>query len=146
MARFAIIDAGRVTNIIEADADFAATIGAIDATGAAIGDSWDGAQFHKPPPAPVDPVVLRSEIVSATQARLDAFAQTRAYDSILSACTYSTSSVLRFAVEGQAAVNARDATWAALYALLAQVELGAVPMPASFADVEPTLPVLEWPV
>lgn len=51
MARFAIIDAGRVTNIIEADEEFAASIGAIDATGAAIGDLWDGETFT-PPPAP----------------------------------------------------------------------------------------------
>ena len=49
MARFALIDAGRVTNIIEADADFAVTIGAIDATGAGIGDLWDGTAYSKPP-------------------------------------------------------------------------------------------------
>ena len=50
MARFAIIDAGRVTNIIEADAEFAASIGAIDATDAAIGDLWDGQDFTPPLP------------------------------------------------------------------------------------------------
>lgn len=50
MARFAIIDAGRVTNIIEADAEFAASIGAIDATGGSIGDLWDGVAFTKPLP------------------------------------------------------------------------------------------------
>jgi hypothetical protein len=55
MARFAIIDTGRVTNIIEADAGFAATLGAIDATGAGIGDLWDGETFTAPPapPAPI---------------------------------------------------------------------------------------------
>lgn len=53
MARFAIIDAGRVTNIIEADAGFAASIGAIDATGAAIGDLWDGETFTPAPPEPL---------------------------------------------------------------------------------------------
>ena len=66
MTRFAIIDAGRVTNIIEADADFAASIGAVDATGASIGDLWDGKTFIKPPAAP--PVVPQS--VTMRQARL----------------------------------------------------------------------------
>lgn len=66
MARFAIIDAGRVTNIIEADAEFAASIGAIDATGAAIGDLWDGEAFTPPaPPAPEVP-----QAVTMRQARL----------------------------------------------------------------------------
>ena len=50
MARFAIIDAGRVTNIIEAEAAFASSIGAIAATSASIGDTWDGAQFISPTP------------------------------------------------------------------------------------------------
>lgn len=104
------------------------------------------------PPAPVPPTeeqaaqALQAAIVSATQARLDAFAQTRAYDGILSACTYAASSVPRFAAEGQCAVDVRDATWSALYQLLADVQAGARPMPAGFADVEPLLPALAWPV
>ena len=89
---------------------------------------------------------LQEAIVAATQARLDDFAQTRNYDSILSACTYATSSVPKFAAEGQAAVNARDATWSALYAVLADVQAGTRPMPTGLADVEPDLPALVWPV
>ena len=34
---------------------------------------------------------------------------------------------------------------AALYALLADVQAGARPAPASFGDVQPLLPALEWP-
>ena len=88
---------------------------------------------------------LQAAIVTATQARLDAFAQTRAYDSILSACTYAPSSVPKFAAEGQRAVDLRDATWSALYALLADVQAGTRPMPTGFPDVEPLLPLLSWP-
>lgn len=88
---------------------------------------------------------MQAEIVEAVQRRLDSFAQTRNYDNILSACTYASSSVPRFASEGQAAVDARDATWATLYTLLGEVQAGTRPMPESFADVEPLLPVLEWP-
>lgn len=87
---------------------------------------------------------VQAAIVAATQARLDAFAQQRGYDGILSACTYATSSVPKFMREGQDAVNARDATWAALYTIMGQVQAGALPIPSGFADVEPLLPVLEW--
>lgn len=53
MARFAIIDAGRVTNIIEAEQDFAETIGAVPAGSAGIGWMWDGTDFVEPPPQPI---------------------------------------------------------------------------------------------
>ena len=81
----------------------------------------------------------------AGEARLDAFAKTRNYDGILSASTYATSTVLKFAAEGQYAVDARDQTWSALYALMAEVLAGTRPMPESFAEVEPLLPNLVWP-
>lgn len=88
---------------------------------------------------------LQDKIVKDTQSRLDDFAKTRNYDGILSACTYATSTVPKFQAEGQYCVNARDATWATLYQLFDDVTSGIKPMPASFADVEPLLPVLEWP-
>lgn len=88
---------------------------------------------------------IKQAIVQATQQRLDSFAQTRGYDGILSACTYAASSVPKFAAEGVYAVGARDATWAALYGVMADVQAGNTPMPASFADIEPLLPVLSWP-
>lgn len=92
-----------------------------------------------------DPPSLQEQVVAATQERLDDFARTRNYDGILSACTYATSTAPKFAAEGQYAVQARDATWAALYALLGDVQAGTRPVPASFADVESFLPVLAWP-
>jgi hypothetical protein len=105
------------------------------------------------PEVPVTPrtVVLPAEqvkgdIVTQTQARLDAFAQTRGYDGILSACTYAADPVPKFAAEGAYAVVARSQTWSALYALLDAVQAGTTPMPTGFADVEPLLPVLAWPV
>lgn len=94
---------------------------------------------------------LQKGIVVAVQKRLDAFAQTRGYDGILSACTYALSAVPKFAAEGQYCTDARDATWAGLYQLLATVQAGNWPtegagqMPAGYADIEPELPVLEWP-
>jgi len=88
---------------------------------------------------------LKSAITRATQERLDIFAQTRNYDGILSACTYATSTIPKFAAEGQHAVNMRDLTWATLYTVMAEVEAGTRPMPTGFADIEPDLPALVWP-
>ena len=90
-------------------------------------------------------IAVQSIIVEQTQQRLDDFAKTRNYDSILSACTYATSTIPKFASEGQYAVNARDNTWATLYIIMGEVQAGTRPMPTSFADVEPLLPVLTWP-
>ena len=98
-----------------------------------------------PEPQASDPSQLQAAIVQFTQRRLDDFARTRNYDGILSACTYATSTVPKFAVEGQYAVQARDATWAALYVLLAEVQAGTRPVPDDFEDVAPLLPPLEWP-
>lgn len=89
---------------------------------------------------------LQHSIVDSTQQRLDAFARTRNYDGILSACTYATSTVPKFQAEGQYAVQVRDATWAALYAFMADVQAGTRSVPSGFEDVEPLLPALEWPV
>lgn len=88
---------------------------------------------------------LQQSIVDATQQRLDDFARTRNYDGILSACTYATSAVPKFAAEGQYAVQARDATWAALYQYMDAVQAAEKPVPTGFEDIEPTLPTLEWP-
>lgn len=89
---------------------------------------------------------VKASIIAATQARLDQFAMTRNYSSMLSACTYATSPTPRFAVEGQYCVSARDATWAALYQMLDEVLAGTRPMPSGYADIEAELPVLSWPV
>jgi hypothetical protein len=87
----------------------------------------------------------KREIGEQVQARLDAFARTREYDGILSLCTYASSAVSAYAVEGQYGVDARDATWTALYAILAEVETGARPMPLGYDEIAPELPVLAWP-
>lgn len=88
---------------------------------------------------------VQEKIVYFTQKRLDDFAQTRNYDGILSLCTYATSTNPKFQSEGQYGVTARDATWAKLYEILAEVEAGTRPTPTGFSDIEPELPVLAWP-
>jgi hypothetical protein len=88
---------------------------------------------------------VKNEIIDATQKRLDDFAQTRNYDGILSACTYATSAVPKFATEGQYCVEVRDTTWAALYDILGKVQAGTRPQPSGYSDIESDLPVLTWP-
>lgn len=87
---------------------------------------------------------LRSNIINSVQVRLDEFAQTRNYDGILSACTYATSTISAFQQEGQRCLQLRDETWAAVYAILADVHAGIRRMPTNFADIETLLPPLSW--
>jgi len=90
------------------------------------------------------PQMIKNEIINNTQRRLDEFAKTRGYDGILSACTYASSKITKFATEGQKAVDLRDQTWGFLFEYMAEVEAGTKPMPTGYADVESLLPVLTW--
>lgn len=80
----------------------------------------------------------------SVQQHLDNWARTRNYDGIMSLCTYATSTNSKFAAEGKAGVDARDATWAACYALLAEVEAGKAAMPTSTDALIAQLPILAW--
>lgn len=90
---------------------------------------------------------LKNAILAATQAMLDDFARTRNYDGIMSACTYVNSTNPIFAAEGAYCVQLRDGTWTTLYQMLGQVQAGIRPMPESFEDIAPELPVYSaaWP-
>lgn len=110
-------------------------------------DAWNAAHAAASlPPPPPTPEQVQARFVAGIQARLDNFARTRNYDGILSACTYATSTVPKFAAEGQYCVQLRDATWASAYQILAEVQAGTRAMPTSIADIEADLPVLAWPV
>ena len=89
---------------------------------------------------------IRGEITDAVQARLDAFAQSRGYDNIVSACSYATSTHAKYGPEGRYCVSAREATWDALFAIEADVIAGNRLMPAGYEDIKAELPALVWPV
>ena len=80
------------------------------------------------------------------QKRLDAFAQTRGYDNINSACSYSNSSNPKYKLEGDCAVEKRDATWEKLYTIFQEVREGLRPSIRCFRDIIDELQTLEWPV
>lgn len=109
-------------------------------------------------PAPT-PDQVAAAMSAAAQERLDTFAATRRYDNVNSASKYLTltdeqiaampaddqPTVTRYRTECRYLVGATAQTWAAMERIQGQVQAGTRPMPASFADVEPELPALEWP-
>jgi hypothetical protein len=109
-----------------------------------IGATWDGLTFVNPPPPTKSPEEIIAEFAAKVQARLDAFARTRGYDGILSACTYVASTNSKFAAEGQYCVQVRDATWAKCYEILNDVQSGQRPIP-TWEEFEAELPILQWP-
>lgn len=85
-----------------------------------------------------------TDYTRAIQDMLDAKAQERNYDGILSACTYATSTVAKFRAEGQTCVDWRDQVWSTSYGLMAQVEAGQMPQP-TIDELLAMLPLMVWP-
>lgn len=69
-------------------------------------------------PAELVQAELEAGYKQAVQNRLDTFARTKDYDSIMSVCSYATSTDTTFRVEGERAVALRDATWKAYFTIL----------------------------
>lgn len=89
--------------------------------------------------------MIKNDIIFQTQQRLDNFAQTRGYDSILSLCSYANSTNPKFAKEGSYGIEIRDLTWLKLYEVYDQVISNERPFPKSFLDVVDDLPIYRWP-
>lgn len=88
--------------------------------------------------------LIKTQLVQLVQLRLDNFAKTRNYDSILSLCTYASDPSPIFKAEAEYGIKIRSATWTKFYSILEEVDNGIRLLP-SFADIESELPVLEWP-
>jgi hypothetical protein len=96
--------------------------------------------------SPADPLAgAQALMTSLIQQRLDAFAQSRSYDNILSACTYASSAVPKFKSDALICIALRDATWVAAGEILSAVQAGARPVPGTLADIAADLPPLIWP-
>lgn len=112
---------------------------------AGVNDIYENGEFLPPLPPAKSPEEIRREIMDGVQRYLDDFATTKTYDSMLSACTYATSTVPQFAKEGQYCVEKRDECWATVARVEAEVLAGTRPAPTGFDDIRGELPVLEWP-
>lgn len=95
------------------------------------------------PPAPTPEEIVET-MRQAVQAHLDAKPQERLYDGILSLCTYATSTNPKFAAEGQAGVEWRDACWAKGYEIMNAVLAGNREIP-TVEELLAELPVFVWP-
>ena len=89
---------------------------------------------------------LQQGIVDQAQSRLDTAAREHGYDSIISVCSYATSTVTRYRAEGIYCVGLRDSTWSKMEEILAAVKAGSRPVPSGYQDIEGDLPEIMWPV
>lgn len=117
------------------------------------GDKPYGNYWREVPPRPsalhiyinnvwvLDPTKVIATFEVAVQTYMDDAAKLRGYDSLLSACTYVTSSSLKFSAEGIAFSNWRDAVWTKCFEIQAAVQAGARDIP-SLHQLMAELPLL----
>jgi hypothetical protein len=88
---------------------------------------------------------LQVALGAAIQRLLDATAQARGYDHMLSLCSYAESTNARFKAEALAGMAWRDAVWAKAGQVLDQVQAGTRAVPTE-AELLGQLPAISWPV
>lgn len=98
---------------------------------------------YSPPSATEILLTLKSEAEAAIQTLLDSTARTRGYDSMLSLCTYASSSNPTFAAEAAAGMDWRDAVWTYAGTMLAAIQSGARTVPTLEAFLS-ELPAIGW--
>jgi hypothetical protein len=94
-----------------------------------------------PPPPAVD---MQQAIVDAMSALFDATAQARRYDNRIT-CALRAGYEGPFRAEGLAFATWMDACNALGYTMLAEVQAGARPMPATVEEALALLPPMVWP-
>ena len=106
------------------------------------GDLYDGQAFSHPPPPPILPPTVE-EYKAAVQRHLDAAAQAKNYDHIISACSYAAAPNI-FQTESLAFLDWRAAVWQSCYGIMGAVEQQLRPAP-TIAELIAELPALVLP-
>ena len=130
-------------DVVEISADEHAALLAGQSSGKMVGAGEGGRPVLVDPPPPTPEQVI-ARMSAAVQQHLDTKARERNYDGILSLCSYATSLNAKFAAEGQAGVEWRDAVWVKCYEVLAAVEAG-LREPPTVEQLIAELPVFVWP-
>jgi len=144
--RYAIVENDKCVNVAESDSALESNWHQSDT--AKKGDDWDGSVFTKPAPPVLTPAEYEARAIelfsAAVQDHLDNEAKAHVYDGILSLCSYAFSPSDKFANEGQAGVNWRDACWSHTYQVLADVKAGDRTEP-TVQELIAELPAMVWP-
>lgn len=92
------------------------------------------------------PEEMQARYTALAQEALDAFARSRGYDSIMSACSYYGSTDPQFSAEAEYCMALRDRTWRKGYEILNAVMAGTMELPTEDAFLA-MLPVADaaWP-
>lgn len=112
----------------------------IEATYGGIGWLWDGTTLTEPP---VPPLTVE-QIVQAMDNLFDSTAQSKRYDTRIT-CALRAGYTGPFQAEGQAFASWMDTCNALGYTMLAQVQAGTRPMPATVDEALALLPAMVWP-
>lgn len=86
---------------------------------------------------------IEADYESAIQAHLDATAQSRGYDNMISACSYASGTHPKFSVEGRDCLAWRSSVWEAAFQIMTDVRAGVRPLP-SLQQVMTELPPMVW--
>jgi hypothetical protein len=89
--------------------------------------------------------VLKLSIEEATEKRLEDAAKGRGYKSLDRLLNYTNSTNEKWATEAIYMQTLQTQTWEALLSILAAVNAGTREAPASYEEIEPELPVIDWP-
>jgi len=86
----------------------------------------------------------RNLLKYSAQEHMDAVVREQDYDSMSNLCTYATSTIAKFAAEGQAGVEWRDAVWAKCFQVIDEAETGIREFPSK-EELIAELPEVVWP-
>jgi hypothetical protein len=141
--RYAILKDDVVVNVILAEEDFAAEIGAVPIREEfGIGDRLTGEEWQRVDD--IAPPATQEDYEAAIQSHVDATARKKLFRDGVTMASYVTSTNPQWGAEAGAFVAWRDLVWAYAYEAWALVQAGKRSQP-SVVELLEELPAIEWP-